>query len=165
MSNIVSEMDFNCGNLVPFNNLWDTSKPGLIINSTTNKSFKIYGTLKDRLIFFAATLIGSPIQSVISFIFYIIHSLKAIFYTITLPCNQESSLKDRLINLSFTLLRMVFIQPIALVAFQIVCIFGLFFPNNAKKIYEQIEILAYGRAALSHLFITYTTTSVDPNDI
>lgn len=91
MSNIVSGMDFNCGDLVPFNNLWDTSKPGVIKNSTTHKTYKIYGALKDRLIFFAATLIGSPIQSVISSLFYIIHSLFAIFYTITFTCNQESS--------------------------------------------------------------------------
>ena len=140
------------GDFIPSNN-WQPPQNGLVRTSDRNISFKTHGPVVDRIIFLAGILIGSPIQSAIATIHYILQSISVVCNVLSLPCSVGGlSMEDKIVNIVFFILRTILIIPVALFVFEGVCILGLFAPNNATKIYRAVETLAYGNPVLGSIF-------------
>jgi hypothetical protein len=141
------------GNFLPNNNWERPTTDGLVRSTDPDLFFKTYGPIVDRIIFLVGILIGSAIQWVISSLFYIIHLIEVLGNVFSLFLVTEGfSMLDKVSNIFFNIGRIIFIQFVALFIFEYICIFGLFAPNNAKKMYTAVENLTYGRPLLGRIF-------------
>ena len=135
--------DFNPTNLTPTNN-WE--KVGNIAkNNNTDKKFKIYSELNDRLIFVGLATIGSVFQTIsilVIMTFIVIFSVKNLF---TWNKKELKIIPSKLLAITICALMRIVILPVC-------SIFGIFSPNNAKQIYKEIEKNTWSMCHLNIIF-------------
>ncbi len=120
---------------IPFIGTWQTTSDGRVSNQQANLSFKTYGKLADRALCLVG-LVGEPIIVIINFLlaqYYIAKSIVDLFK------NTTMTLKEKITDLSKAAGFAYILLPLRLIAQEITMIFGLFFPNNAKKILYKFD--------------------------
>jgi hypothetical protein len=127
------------------------NRGNVAINHDTERSFRTYGIFGDRLIFVLIAAIGTTIQAIA----HTVSVINKIFSTIICLLYINFSILD----FSKTLLQATLILPISMITLPVVSIFGIFFPNNAKQIYRQLELLAFGEEFVSLIFNAETIRS------
>lgn len=121
---------------IPFMGTWQTTSIDRVSNEQANCSFKTYGKLADRAICLVG-LVGEPI---IQLIYFLVVNYALAPWIVNLFKDKTVTLQEKITDLSKAAGLTYVILPLRLIAQEITMIFGVFFPNNAKKILYKLDL-------------------------
>ena len=124
-----------------------------VVHEPTRRRFTKEFPLIDRVKFLILATIGPVAQIIMTLLAELFYSLRLISCIDLWTSADQKTYSERFATMAFLAAEITLILPLATIALEATAIFGIFFPQPAKKVYNALEISAYGDHFLSKTFI------------
>ncbi len=139
--------------IMPFTGNWSTLDNGRVYNNLAKISFTTEDPISDRLRMIASIILA-PIFIVSASLF--LGQLDVFGCFINLFGKNNETLKIKLLHFCKAIIKANLLTPLIGIAEVIVCLFGIFFSNNAKKLSYHLNL------CFPNLHLRYVSQDFDP---